>query len=70
MSVVTGCPYYWVEFRENVKAFFRQGQRKLSVIKSLGVRVKRGLTVLTPLNYGQSYCLQRYASEIIQFLPL
>ena len=33
----------WVEFRENVRASFPQGRRKLSVI--IGVSVRQGLTV-------------------------
>ena len=32
MSVLTDVHIKWVEFRENLRAFFPQGQRKVSVI--------------------------------------
>lgn len=47
-----------VEFRQNARAFFHQGQRNLSVIMTLikQILVKRGLTVLNFTLVKKSQC--------------
>ena len=47
-EAILGVRIKWVEFRENVKAFFPQGQSKLCVKTIKRLSIKQGLTVQVP----------------------